>query len=121
MEIKSNQRIEMIDCIKALAIIMVVIAHCIEYGSGSIYLNNQEYFSNYIFKAITSFHMPLFMFISGFLLFKNNSTSIGKLFKKKTHSLLLPAIMWNLLFEGVTIVYKILREGVWTQYYIKFM
>lgn len=55
-----------LDVLKAICIILVVVGHCIQYGSGKEY-SLGEFFENPIFTCIYSFHMPLFMLISGYL------------------------------------------------------
>lgn len=59
----------LIDTIKGVAITLMVIGHCIQYGSGTLYLENGYFFQNTIFKFIYSFHMPLFMVVSGYLFY----------------------------------------------------
>ena len=56
-----------IDIVKAVAIILVVFGHCIQYGSGSEFLSSTAFFENKVFIFIYSFHMPLFMLVSGYL------------------------------------------------------
>jgi len=63
------KRNEFLDILKGIAIILVVVGHCIQYGSGYNYMTNSLYFSNFAFKLIYSFHMPLFMLISGYLFY----------------------------------------------------
>ena len=41
-----NNRLRIIDAIKGLAIILVVIGHSIQYGSGNLFLANASYFDN---------------------------------------------------------------------------
>lgn len=62
-----SKRNSYLDIAKSLGIILVVIGHCIQYGSGSLYFEKELYFYNILFKFIYSFHMPLFMLISGYL------------------------------------------------------
>lgn len=52
------------DIIKGIAIILVVLGHCIQFGSA--FSTNLLFFKSSIFIAIYSFHMPLFMLISGY-------------------------------------------------------
>lgn len=47
---------------------MVLVGHAIQYCYGAEYFLQGAYFSNPIFKFIYTFHMPLFMVISGYLL-----------------------------------------------------
>lgn len=60
-------RSELIDVLKGCAIILVVVGHSIQYGYGSDYFEKEVFYDNFIFRAIYTFHMPLFMFISGYL------------------------------------------------------
>lgn len=56
-----------LDFLKGIAIIFVLIGHCIQYGSGEEFLNSGAYWDNMTMKVIYSFHMPLFIAISGYL------------------------------------------------------
>ena len=60
-------RNKFVDVLKATAIFLVVMGHCIQYGSGNDYYVECTFFENSLFKFIYSFHMPLFMLISGYL------------------------------------------------------
>lgn len=53
-----SKRNNYIDIAKSLGIILVVIGHCIQYGSGSLYFEKELFFDNTLFKVIYSFHMP---------------------------------------------------------------
>lgn len=53
--LESNKRVLYIDVMKGIGILMVALGHCIPNVDHPIY------------RAILSFHMPLFFFISGFL------------------------------------------------------
>lgn len=54
-----------IDIIKGVAIFLMLWGHCIQCG----YLDLYDFYENPVFKAIYSFHMPLFMLVSGYLLY----------------------------------------------------
>lgn len=62
-----KQRSAYLDVLKGGTIILVVFAHCIQFGSGEQFYANQHYFSDSLFSFIHGFHMPLFMAVSGFL------------------------------------------------------
>lgn len=64
MEKKKNA---FIDYVKGIAILLVLVGHCIQYGSGADFLENGEYWNNIVMKVIYSFHMPLFIAVSGYL------------------------------------------------------
>lgn len=61
-----NERNIYIDVVKGIAIILVVYGHCIEYYSKE-YIYDNFFYSDIVHKIIYSFHMPLFMVISGYL------------------------------------------------------
>lgn len=87
-----------IDAVKAFAIICVVAGHCIQFGSGSDYMTSNSFFTEPLFMFIYSFHMPLFMMVSGYLF----AITVGKntpldTIKKKAMQLLLPIIFWSLI------------------------
>lgn len=83
-----------LDIVKAVTIILVVFGHCIQFGSGSEYLSG-AFFGNVIFVFIYSFHMPLFMLVSGYL-FAYSAKQIDeengwiRLIRKKAMQLLVP-------------------------------
>lgn len=59
-----GNRIDYLDTLKGIAIILVLMGHIIQY----IFWNSSaNFFSDDIFKYIYGFHMPLFMLICGFL------------------------------------------------------
>ena len=62
------KRNDYIDFIKGVAILLVLVGHAIQYCYGAEYFQQGTYFGNPIFKFIYTFHMPLFMAVSGYLL-----------------------------------------------------
>lgn len=81
-----NERIEWIDIAKGIGIILMVIGH----------LGIPQYLSNWIY----SFHMPLFLFLSG-LVFNVGGCSFKKLLKKRLLQLLVPYIGFSIIvFTG---------------------
>jgi len=79
------QRLDWIDALKSILIIIVIWGHLIQYYSGET-----EFWENSIWEIIYSFHMPLFIFISGYF-FKNKPNLIESL-KTKAIQLLLPGL-----------------------------
>lgn len=80
-----QKRIEYLDSIKALGIILVVIGHYTSFLNSFIFL----------------FHMPLFFFISGFLFkYEDNKT----LLQKKGKRLMTPYITYLLLFYLILLI-----------------
>ncbi len=64
MTTEFNERNATLDCVKGLAIFLVVWGHCIQFLFSDV---SQSYFQNPVFKFIYTFHMPLFMAVSGYL------------------------------------------------------
>lgn len=88
----SRERIIYIDKLRGLAIFFVVLGHIME---------SMRLSSNIILDFIYSFHMPLFFFISGFLV-NNNINDKKTLFSfmlKKTQTLMIPFFIWIGLFS----------------------
>jgi hypothetical protein len=85
-KIKSLKRDYSLDAIKAFAIYLVVLGHIIQ----ATVINFDE---NYIFKLIYSFHMPLFIFISGYVSYHEGGVYSGFL-KRRFISLMVPFFVW---------------------------
>lgn len=115
-----------IDAIKGWAIILVVLGHAV-----------QQTYENYdtiaIFNFIYSFHMPLFVFISGFVSFKDGYETDIKWLGKRAAGLLLPYFAWMFwinkcsvfyFIRHITIIYKTLDSGsywfLWTLFWLCF-
>lgn len=75
-----------IDALKAFAIFLVVLGHYIQ-------STIQNYDDNYLFKLIYSFHMPLFIFISGYLSYNINGLKSNYL-NRRFISLIIPYLSW---------------------------
>ncbi|MGA9187382.1 MAG: acyltransferase family protein [Methanosarcina sp.] len=97
--INTNQRDPFLDIIKGITIFLVVFGHCIQYGSGTEFLSNGSFFYNVIFKIIYSFHMPLFMLVSGYLFYYSiKKHSIKELLFSRITLLIVPIFAWNGLY-----------------------
>lgn len=81
-------RIIAFDYLKGIAIFLVVWCHCIQYILG-------ETFDNTFYSIIYSFHMPLFMIISGYLSSVKIDGSIITLAVRKFRRLIIPNISWG--------------------------
>lgn len=94
-----------IDFLRGLAIILMVLGHCIQFGQGEAYLNSGCYFENAIFKTIYSFHMPLFACISGYLIYNQlqRAKSFASYLKKQFVSVIVPVFSWVLIIDIVVI------------------
>ncbi|MGA3080469.1 MAG: acyltransferase [Terracidiphilus sp.] len=101
-----SERNATLDCIKGFAICLVVWGHCIQYLSAG---SNEQYLQDPVFAIIYSFHMPLFMAISGYLFYASQHRYGGRdLLIKKAKHLLLPAAAWWVLMLALRYVIHIL-------------
>lgn len=88
---KEDNRNVLYDKIRGIAILLVVLGHSIQNAYG------EKCFNVSIFNIIYSFHMPLFMFISGFVTYKRDRELDLEWLKKRFWGLVLPFITWILL------------------------
>lgn len=102
------KRDQSIDALRALAIYLVVLGHFVQ--STII-----DYDNNLLFKFIYSFHMPLFVFISGYLTYRDENLSL-KFIKSRFNSLLLPYFSWMVIS---TIVFSIKNEDNFGEFILK--
>ncbi len=79
-----------IDWLKAFAIVLVLVGHAIQYSLGP------DFDSNIVFRGIYSFHMPLFIFISGYLI--SPGKKVGFLWKQ-FKLLMIPFLVWMVLYS----------------------
>ena len=91
------------DILRGFAIILMVFAHCIQAGSGAAFRDNSLYFQDKLYQFIYSFHMPLFMLISGYFARQSMDRAQEKqaqsaLLKRRSISLLTPILFWT-IFE----------------------
>ncbi len=100
-----------IDILKAITIILVIVGHCIQYGSGLEY-SYGSFFNHPVFILIYSFHMPLFMLISGFLFsFSVKKRKWDELLLIRIKQLIIPLFSWSVVSLGIDI-YKVLAGNL---------
>ena len=104
---KSKKRELLPDVLRGFAIFLVVLGHCIQEGNGIEFKTNTMYFSDKVYHFIYSFHMPLFMMISGYFAWDSMEKVKGngnkwKLFEKRCTVLLMPILGWT-CFEHICI------------------
>lgn len=100
-------RSNFVDFIKGYAILLVVLGHSIQYGNGTDYVLGGLFFDNIIFKIIYSFHMPLFMLISGYLFyFSLTKKNIIELIIARFKSLIVPIISWGVIINLILLYYN---------------
>lgn len=83
-----------INFLRGIAIFLMLWGHSIQYSCGGQF----DFFENTVFKFIYSFHMPLFMLISGYLFrFSEQKREMLELIEYKCKSLLYPILMCSIL------------------------
>ena len=114
MNLVSSKRMVLPDVLKGLGIILVVMGHNIQFGSGREYLaDDRLFFGNFLFKLIYTFHMPLFMLISGyFFSMSAKRHTIREICRSRFYKIFVPMAMWNLVHFLVTII----RGLKWAEY-----
>lgn len=87
-------RVGYLDALKFIAIYFVIWGHACQYGfEGTI--NNDIYHPATFF--INSFHMPLFMMLSGVFASSSLKRTFGPFLLDKVRQLLIPAFLWSLI------------------------
>lgn len=101
-----------IDIVKAVSIILVIVGHCIQYGSGKEFLKGLLFFENPLFIFIYSFHMPLFMLISGYLFsYSLENKRWNEVLLIKFQQLIIPLVSWSAVSLCID-VYKVLLGNI---------
>lgn len=83
-----------VDNTRGFAIYLVVLGHCIQYASHAGY----EFSQNKIFEIIYSFHMPLFMLISGYLFWHSLAKyTLTEGIITKLKGIMVPCMSWGFI------------------------
>lgn len=104
-------RIELIDSLKGYAIVLVLLGHVI------VFSNPREFSQSWLFIFIYAFHIPLFLFLSGYLI---NQKPVGPFLKfafKKCRGLLFPYFIW--LFISIIVVNAFIFNNVVWMYLLQ--
>lgn len=99
---EKRQRDVLPDVLKGFGIILVVLGHCIQTGSGIAYLQKAYYFDDRCYQFLYSFHMPLFMVISGWYAWGSvrraeSAEDRKAMIKRKCVLLITPCVAWRLI------------------------
>lgn len=123
-----SSRSQLIDVAKGIAILLVLIGHSIQYASGKSYCSSGAFYSNWLFKFIYSFHMPLFMVISGYLFgFSVERKTTETIIVDRLRTLLLPIFAFALIVfcvkydSELTVFDQIRRYLSFTRYTLWFL
>lgn len=107
----NTKRFFWIDNLKGFLILLVILGHCIQHTIS-------DYQSNIVFQFIYSFHMPLFIFVSGYVSYRDCLKWLT--IKKRFLQLIIPFMVWTILSalmrgDFLTIPTTILypEKGLW--------
>ena len=96
----NQNRNAFIDIIKGVAIFLMLWGHCIQY---CIARSGLDFYENNVFRFIYTFHMPLFMLVSGYLFFFSFSKrNLKELLVHRVQSLLQPIVFCSFFNFVVT-------------------
>lgn len=89
----TQSRMEYIDLTKLFAIYCVLWGHSLQYMSANDFINNN------VASFVYSFHMPLFMVLSGYFFSSSLKLTFVSLIIKKVRQLILPIFSWTIFIE----------------------
>lgn len=102
---KMSNNNKFINYLRGIAAVLVIVGHCIEYGNGKIYLENQAAYDCIVFKIIYSFHMPLFGLLSGYTLYYSLcKRERSEIVFRKIYHLLIPIFAWQTIWYFCDVV-----------------
>jgi fucose 4-O-acetylase-like acetyltransferase len=105
------ERIKIIDSLKGYAIILVLFGHVI------VFSDPTGYALSWLFTFIYSFHMPLFLFLSGYLVYQKPIDPKWNFVYKKFRGLIVPYFIW--LFIGILVVNNFILDAKISDYLIQ--
>lgn len=102
--IKPKVRDPRLDFAKGILILLVVLGHCVQIS----YRGSNEFYNNWLFKFIYSFHMPAFMMISGWLFYSSRQRPFIDIIKIKIRQLGIPFLAFCALCYTTLTAFSIL-------------
>ncbi|WP_108821338.1 acyltransferase family protein [Dysgonomonas sp. Marseille-P4361] len=108
----NTTRVEWVDLAKGITILLVVLGHVLRGLDSANLINDQATWNIDIDRIIYSFHMHLFMILSGLFFVKSihKYEPIG-LLKNKTKTVLYPYIVWSILHTAIEVVLSNFTNG----------
>lgn len=99
-----KQRIAYIDYAKGMGIILIMLAHCIQYFEPMTKLN----------KYVCSFHVPIFFIAAGCLAFYQRNKEIGfySFVRKRSVALLIPYMIYSLFNSSIKFAVLFLKHSI---------
>lgn len=112
----ASKRSTYFDVVKGIAIALMVLGHCIDQANGWAWVTSGASSHDGLWRVIASFHMPLFMLVSGYF-YSHSLARHGawRVLRQRALGLLVPSTLWSVLFIGLCYaVYYGLYDGVKT-------
>ena len=97
----TQQRDLTLDYVKGLLIALVALGHAIPYTYGTGFLDKGEFWNNLLYQMIYSFHMPLFMLLSGYFFYHSAQRDAGKALSSRLRSIGIPLISFTFLLRDL--------------------
>ena len=105
-----NNRNKLLDYLKCFSIILMIFGHCITNGSGAEFRANSLAQGNPLYVYIYTFHMPIFMMVSGYLFGKGiHKKTVVDIVKSRIKTVLIPIIVWQILYTTSNIITAIIN------------
>ncbi len=105
-----NENLDFINSLRVLATFSVIFLHVaanILYQYGTI--SNLDWWSGNIYDSSVRFCVPIFLMISGSLIFSKNYESTGEFLKKRVLRILLPFCFWSIIYIAVGLSQKFIH------------
>lgn len=102
-KVNNNKRILYFDILRSLAILFVILCHCVENAYPNLSnLSNQSQLFRIIMFTIGRLGVPIFFFLTGALILKknfNNDDDVRRFYKHNLLSLLITVEIWIILYN----------------------
>lgn len=92
--IQKKKRDVSLDIAKGILIFLVVWGHSIQFGFGYSYGESYGCYTDWIFRFIYTFHMPLFMAIGGYLYYYSNRKNVKEVLLSRVRSIGIPYLTY---------------------------
>lgn len=96
-----KERVLYWDVCKAIAIFLVIWGHSLQ----NLTTDNNYWLEDGISQILISFHMPLFMIISGYFAYSSLQKSFALVIRKKVVQLLLPSVVWGVIISSIAMAF----------------
>lgn len=115
-----KERNTTLDLTKGILIVLVVLGHAIQYSGNGNWEDSQLFFDDIIFRSIYSFHMPLFMMVSGYLFYNSNKKDFKPLMASKLRAIGIPMLVFTLIINIVWYISMLIHGDVF-EIFIQFL